>query len=401
VSTAGTEGDGSSHTGLPQSVSAHGRFVAFESGASNLVPGDTNGVEDVFVRDRRSHTTSRVSVSSIAEQANGESFQPTISADGRLVAFTSLASDLVGGDTNGFGDVFVRDLRTHITRRVSVSTTGDQGDGDSWEPSISADGRLVAFTSWASDLVGGDTNGFGDVFVRNLRTQTTRRVSVSSAFVQGNDVSKGPSMSADGRFVAFTSEAANLVPGDTNIASDVFVRDRRNRTTTRVSVSATGAQADYYSNEPAISGDGRFIAFASKASNLVSQPTGGYHVFVRDRRNHSTALVSVGLTGTPGDQDSLGPSISADGRYVAFYSFASNLVGADKNTSYDVFVRDLLTHATSLASMDNGGAQGNADSGSASLSADGRYVAFSSYASNLVRGDTNDAYDVFLRGPLF
>lgn len=340
VSSAGAEGNGN---GYSTSTSADGRFVAFVSNASNLIGGDTNGLPDVFVRDRRAGSTRRVSVSSAGAQGNGNSFSPSISADGRFVAFYSSASNLVGGDTNGSYDVFVRDRQTGKTRRVSVSSAGSQGDGRSSAPSISANGRLVAFESLASNLVGGDTNGSSDVFVRDRRTDTTRRISVSSAAVQGDGASVDPSISPDGRLVAFGSLASNLVGGDTNGSSDVFVRDRQTGKTRQVSVSSAGTGGNGQSHAPSISFDGRFVAFYSDASNLVGADANGtFDVFVRDRQTGRTRRVSVSSTGVEGDGVSTSPSISADGRFVSFDSLASNLVGGDTNGAYDVFVRGPL-----------------------------------------------------------
>jgi Tol biopolymer transport system component len=184
-------------------------------------------VEDIFVRDTVTGRTTRVSVSSRERQANAGSQQASISADGRYVAFVSFASNLVAGDTNGTWDVFMRDTAKGKTTRVSVSSGGQQGNDQSGTPSISADGRYVAFYSYASNLVAGDTNGKADVFVRDTVTGRTTRVSVSSRERQGNGYSYEPSISTDGRYVAFYSLASNLVAGDTNTAGDIFVRDRR------------------------------------------------------------------------------------------------------------------------------------------------------------------------------
>jgi hypothetical protein len=210
------------------SVSAHGRYVAFASQATNLVPGDTNGFGDVFVRDRLSGTTERVSLDSGGAQGNSASYDPSISADGRFVAFVSDAINLVPGDTNGKPDIFVRDRQSGRTERISVNSAGAQGDDQSAIPSISADGRFVAFASQATNLVPGDTNGLMDVFVHDRLSGLTERVSVDSFGAQGNGISAlfGLSISADGRFVAFESYASNLVHGDTNGYEDVFVHDR-------------------------------------------------------------------------------------------------------------------------------------------------------------------------------
>ncbi len=341
VSTAGVQGDGATFD--RPSVSADGRFVAFDSSATNLVSGDTNGFFDVFVRDWKLHKTTRVSVSTAGVQGDGDSVGPSISADGRFVAFLSSATNLASGDTNGFLDVFVRDRKLHKTTRVSVSTAGVQGDGDSSQPSISADGRFVAFRSSATNLVSGDTGGFLDVFVRDRNLHKTTRVSVSTAGVQGDGASVLPSVSADGRLVAFASDATNLVSGDTNGFRDVFVRDRKLHKITRVSVSTAGVQGDGGSNGPSISADGLLVAFDSTATNLVSGDTNGFaDVFVRDRKLHKITLVSVSTAGVQGDGDSFGPVISADGRLVAFLSSATNLVSGDTNGFQDVFVRGPL-----------------------------------------------------------
>ena len=398
VGSGGVQGNAES--GDP-SISADGRFVAFVSSASNLVPGDTNRRADVFVRDRRTGTTRRVSLGAGGAQGNGDSSEPALSANGRFVAFYSEARNLVPGDTNGQADVFVRDRRTGTTRRVSLGSGGSQSNGASVQPALSADGRFVAFISDATNLVPGDTNGLTDVFVRDRQTGTTRRVSLGAGGAQGNWGSVEPAVSADGRFVAFTSLADNLVPGDTNgITADVFVRDRQTGTTRRVSVGPGGVQSDGNSQFPALSADGRFVAFWSQATNLVPTDTNGTaDVFVRDRQTGTTRRVNVGPGGVQANDISFYLALSADGRFVAFSSFATNLVPGDTNGSYDVFVRDRQKGTTRRVSLGPGGAQGNDSSYDPAVSADGRFVAFSSDASNLVPGDTNGFTDVFVRIP--
>jgi Tol biopolymer transport system component len=281
----------------------------------------------------------RVSVDSTGHQGNGDSSSPAISADGSSVAFTSAASNLVLGDSNGFEDVFVHDTVTGVTERVSVDSTGHQGNGDSLSPAISADGSSVAFTSAASNLVSGDTNGFEDVFVHARVTGVTERVSVDSTGHQGNGDSLSPAISADGSSVAFTSAASNLVSGDTNGFEDVFVHARVTGVTERVSVDSTGHQGNGDSLSPAISADGSYVAFTSAASNLVLGDSNGFEdVFVHARVTGVTERVSVDSTGHQGNGDSLSPAISADGSYVAFTSAASNLVSGDTNGFEDVFV---------------------------------------------------------------
>jgi Tol biopolymer transport system component len=400
VSTAGAQAN---LGGTFPALSPGGRFVAFTSSANNLVPGDTNGRSDVFVRDRRMGTTRRVSLSTGGAQGNAPSFQPAISLGGRFVAFTSSANNLVPGDTTNAEDIFVRDRLAGRTERVSVGPGGAQGNDSSFFPAISADGRFVAFWSYATNLVPGDTNGARDVFVHDRRTRTTERVSVGRNGAQGNDHSAGtPALSADGRFVAFWSGATNLVPGDTNLTGDVFVHDRRTNRTERVSSSTGGAQGNGFSFfDVAISADGRFVAFSSDATNLVPGDTNNAtDVFVHDRRTRTTERVSVGRNGAQSNgasEDDV--ALSAEGRFVAFSSAASNLVPGDTEV-VDVFVHDRRTRTTERVNVGPNGAQANSGSSGSSvtgLSADGRFVAFQSVATNLVPGDTNDAFDVFVR----
>ena len=248
------------------------------------MPDDTNDQPDVFLRDREKGTTRRVSVGLRGAQGDGPSFDPAISADGRFIAFVSIASNMVPGDTNGLRDVFIRDRKCGTTRRVSWGRGGAQSDGSSFDPAISADGRFVAFESEATNLVPGDTNDGRDIFIRDRKAGTIRRVSVGPKGAQGDRDSENPDISADGRFVVFWSFATNLVPGDTNNLGDVFVRDRKAGTTRRVSVGPNGAQGsgDGEESEPAISADGRFVAFKSISANLVPGDTNGRSdVFVR------------------------------------------------------------------------------------------------------------------------
>jgi Tol biopolymer transport system component len=398
VSSAGVQGNQNSTT---PSLSADGRLVAFTSDATNLVAGDTNGASDIFLRDLSSGVTSRVSVSSAGAQGNAFSFSPRVSADGKIVAFASQASNLVAGDTNGFIDVFVRDLANAQTSRVSVSSAGVQGDQPSFGPvGLSADGRFVAFASASTNLVAGDTNLQSDVFVRDRTANQTTRVSVATGGVQANGSSADPSMSADGRFVAFVSTASNLVAGDTNAGQDVFVRDRTAGQTTRVSVATGGAQANGESFVPSISADGRFVAFSSFASNLVPNDTNiQQDVFVRDRTTGQTTRVSVGPGGAQGNGFSDFPTISADGRLVAFISDASNLVPDDNNGVVDLFVFDRTTGRMTRVDVSSTGQEANERVIiTSAISADDRFVVFDSAATNLVPNDANgELADVFLR----
>ncbi len=394
VTTGGVEGNLESYDA---SISADGRFVAFRSRASNLVAGDTNACLDVFVRDRLNGLTERVSVDSSGIQGNGDSSGPSISADGRYVAFRSESANLVPGDTNGWSDIFVRDRLLGLTDRASVASGGAQGNWGCGNPSISSDGRFVAFLSGSSNLVSGDTNGTWDVFLRDLQSGTTERVSVDSVGGQANGPSDVPSISADGRFVAFESHASNLVAGDTNGFTDIFLRDRQLGTTQRVSVSTGGAEGDSDSTGSAISADGRYVGFHSTATGLVASDTNAcMDVFVRDCLSLTTERVSVNASGAEGDSHSYDPALSADGRFVAFDSNASNLIAGDVNGFYDVFVRDRQNGTTQRVSIESSGVEANGYSFSPSVSGDGRLIAFESWAWNLVAGDTNLAYDVFV-----
>jgi hypothetical protein len=395
VGTAGNQANGSCEFA---SISTDGRYVAFASPADNLVAGDTNGNRDVFLRDRQAGTTIRVSVDNAGTQADDVADRPVISGDGRYVAFESRATNLVAGDTNTNYDIFVRDLQTNTTTCVSVDNAGTVGNLASTLASISTDGRYVAFVSFANNLVPGDTNGFFDIFVHDRQTGGTTRVSVDNAGTQADDASSIPALSGDGRYVAFSSLATNLVAGDTNGFRDIFVHDRQTGTTTRVSVDSAGAQADADCDTPAISGDGRYVAFQTTATNLVAGDTNGaWDIFVHDRQTGTTTRVSVDNTGVEANGMSIGASISADGRYVTFASDATNLVAGDTNGARDVFVYDRTTGGIVRASVDTAGTQGSGASTFPEIGRDGRFVAFESDATNLVAGDTNGQRDIFVR----
>jgi uncharacterized repeat protein (TIGR01451 family) len=366
--------------------------------ATNLVPRDTNGKRDIFVRDLQTGQIRRVSVSSTGAEADGASIDPFLSADGRFVTFSSAAANLVPGDTNGANDIFVHNRQTRTTSRVSLRTGSAQARGDSVAPVLSGDGRLIAFQSDAANLVLGDTNRTADIFVRDRLAGRTTRVSVNSRRGQAKGGSFSPALSGDGRFVAFQSEASNLVARDTNQASDIFLHDRKTGLTTRASVTTNEAQANGASFDPALSADGRFVAFRSFASNLVPGDTNERSdVFVRDRRTGKTLRVSVNPDGTQTHVGSFTPALSADGRFLAFRSSSANLLPWDTNGVADIFVYNLLTAKLTRASVGASGAQANLGSFAPALSADGRFVAFYSYASNLVQGDINRQADVFIR----
>jgi hypothetical protein len=388
VDSSGAEANGGS---TKPAVSDDGRYVAFQSSASNLVSEDTNNVDDIFVHDRQTGATTRVSVRSNGAQANDGASSPAISGDGLFVAFYSEASNLLNGDTNGFADIFVHDRQTGQTTRVSVDSIGNEANAppphDYAVVSISGDGRFVAFYSDASNLVGGDTNNETDIFVHDRQTGRTIRASIASDGTEANAGSGYPNLSGDGRYVTFSSGATNLVAGDTNGKTDVFVRDLQAGTTTRVSVNSRGEQADIGGHDSDISGDGRFIVFLSSSNNLDPREEDVASkdlVYVHDRQGGQTTLASVYSEGwvlEVGIVDQ--PVISRDGRYVAFDFHSHGAIwGA-------IVVRDLLT-GTSIA-------HGNDSSGWPALAADGNVIVFADGASNLVSGDTNDVSDIFVK----
>jgi Tol biopolymer transport system component len=397
VDSSGAEALGYS---VCDSISSDGRFVAFWSDASNLVAGDTNGVEDLFVRDRVTGITERVSVDSSGVQGNGWSGQGSLSADGRFIAFSSESSNLVAGDVNGVQDVFLRDRLTGTTELVSVDSAGVQGNGVSYVTALSADGRLVAFESQATNLVAGDTNSVGDVFVHDRVTGITERVSVDSSGNQATDWSAGPWISADGRFIGFSSNAPNLVANDTNGFEDAFVRDLVLGTTERVSVNSSGTQGNSQSTLSGISSDGRFVLLTSTAKNFSAYDYNqASDVFVHDRVTGSTERVDVDSYGRECDLGAQAAGgMTADGRIVAFFSASASLVSDDTNEDYDAFIHDRVTGITERVSVDSQGGEQHGRNGStqALISADGRIVAFTSDADDLVAGDTNSTPDVFV-----
>jgi len=436
IASDGTQGNEDS---FASDITPDGRFVTFTSYASNLVPGDTNNTEDIFLRDRTAGTTTRVSVGDSENQANALSSWGTISANGRYVAFSSTANNLVPNDADFRDDIYVRDLVNQTTTLVSTDAAGNKGNAESVGALISPDGRFISFSSVASNLVPGDSNTFSDTFIRDRDTDddgifdepgmvSNVRISVDSNGGQANGNSYTGWISSDLRFVVFDSWATNLVAGDNNNfcqididpelenCPDIFVRDRDTDgdgvfdeagavSTTRVSLSSAGAEGNCYSQDPRISQDGRFIFFESCASNLVSGDTNGLaDVFMHDRQTGTTTRVSVSSSGAQGDRESNLYDISPNGRFILFDSNAANLVAGDTNDCGsgpghcgDVFVRDRVTQITTRVSVDSAGNQANAVSGGGdAITSSGGVVAFSSHASNLVVGDTN----ICPRGPL-
>lgn len=381
-------------------VTPSGRFVAFESRATNLLDGgaDTNGAPDIFVRDRRRGVTTRVSVSSGGVEGNGFSQVPAISANGRFVLFESFADNLVPDDGNAARDVFVHDRRTGETRRVSEAADGAGGDGHSrpYGASLSASGRYAVFHSGSTNLVPGDANGVNDAFLKDLRTGAVTIVSRAPDGGPADGHSSDPSLSPNGRYVAYDSRATNLVPGDANDASDVLVFDRKTGVARRASVASDGTEGDGASYDPVVSNDGAVVAFYSYATNLVEGDTNASSdVFVHDFRSGETRRVSVDADGNQVTGDSYYAALSQDGKTLVFYTEADGLVPEDANGTADVYAVDLVDGSIRLLSTNAQGEAGNGFSFlyAASLSINGRWCVFASAATNLVPQDPNGATD--------
>ena len=395
ISSAGIQANGDSEE---PSISSDGFIIAFISEATNLVPGDTNASQDVFVHDLDTGITERVSVASAGTQGDDDAFSLSLSSNGSFVAFGSFAANLVAGDTNDVIDVFVHDRDSGTTARVSIATAGTQANDESFSPAISSSGRFVAFRSDATNLVANDTNNNSDIFVRDRTLGVTQRVSVASDGTQANGDSILPAISADGRFVAFSSEASNLVAGDSNNLADIFVHDRQNDTTVLIVGPAEfNTASGIIIVAPSISPDGDFVGFRSNADDLVPGDTNNsFDTFLIDRGTAIAERSSVSTSEGEGNSDSSRPSISSNNRFVVFSSIATNLVSEDTNGFEDVFVRDRDEGRTRRASLTFDGSEGDNRSFFAVISGDGQYVAFTSLAENLVTNDTNGFSDIFV-----
>lgn len=401
-SSVGTVGNRSSYP-RREALSHSGRFVVFYSEASNLVPGDTNQEQDVFVRDRLEETTERVSVSSLGIQGETPktfplpplSNDPAISGNGRFVAFTSTASNLVPGDTNDAIDVFLHDRDAHETSRVSLSSSGMQGHNGSSEPSISEDGRFVAFGSSAGNLVSSDTNHVRDVFVRDTQTQETTRISMKQNGEQARAASWESAISANGEAISFVTWS-RITPSDDK-GRDVFVHDRVTGQNTWVSQSQTGERVVRKCFDSDISGDGRRVVFWSVGANFVAGDDNlEADVFLRDLSRGRTRRLSIGLNGEDTDERSYEPRISSDGRTVAYWSAAANIVEGDGNKAMDIFAVDLSARDTFLVSQTSSGEQLKAYSYGPAISGNGRAVSFYTHGRAVPDDDNGHRADVYV-----
>ncbi len=388
------------------SLSRDGTLLAFASAADDLVTGDDNQASDIFVYNAATGQVNLVSVTGNGKPANGASVTPALAGEGRYVAFASQASDLVLDDSNQRWDIFVRDLVSGETSRVSVASDGSQANGDSFNPAISGDGRYVVFESDASNLVSGDTNGRRDIFLHDRSDGSTVRISETED-QQANGDSLLPAISDDGQWIVFESAATNLVDQDTNQVTDVFAWQRSTGALQRLSLEpASQVQGNGPSSLAVIAGGGRYVAFRSFADNLVPGDSNAtWDIFVYDLQADEMELATITQEGGQADPALLfpdapltRPAISADGRYLAFQSDAANLVAGDTNAQVDIFVRDLAARTTQRVSVTSSGAQANGHSFFPQLSGDGGNLAFLSQASNLVAGDDNGFVDGFLYG---
>lgn len=392
------QSNGESHAPM---LSGDGRLVVFLSLASNLVEGDNNGLMDVFVYDRNTDLVELASIGFDGAPADGVPSRPSISSDGRYVVFESTANNLVEGDTPDLTpEVFLFDRLTRKTEFISLTSEGEQIEQDAFSrrPAISADGRYVVFYSNAQALSQGAAEDTLNIYLRDREAGLTTLLTRGCDDTPANGDSTYPTLSDDGKWAAYYSDAINLVEGDTNVRTDVFLYSIEQDMTWRVSVASDGSQANGTSYVSAISADGRYVAFESSSTNLVEgDGNGAWDIFVHDQQTGLTELVSRTWNGSLANADSFVPSISADGRYVAFYSNASNLVLGDTNQYADVFRHDRLLHTTVRVSLGDWLQQGDNHSQCSSISQDGQEVAFYSYAENLVVGDTNGVRDVYLR----
>ena len=397
VHTDGTQGElGNSNLAA---VGGAGRFVAFESGAWTLVDGDGNGTTDVFLRDTAAPSTERISVSSTGIEGNGESTHPSVSEDGRFVAFVSSARNLVIPPTAfSRSHVYLRDRQAGTTTLVSATLAGTEGSASSDFPSLSADGRYVAFTSLAADLVDPPTNGYQHVFRYDRITGEIRLVSRHDDGTEAGQACYHPSISGDGNLVVFHTHAS-LEWRDQTSNRDVYVRDIAAAHTALVSVASNGVEAgSLHSQNPVISADGSRVAFESTADNLVPGVGGMPHIYVRSLGGASTSLASVSDNGTPGNGASYFPSINANGSSVAFQSDATNFV-PDGNGWADVFVHRAGVPIERASVPDDalGDPEGNGWSWNPAIGSDGGTVAFESWSTDLVADDTNGFADIFVR----
>lgn len=403
IATGGVEGNNAS---TKNSIDANGVYVTFASSASNLVSNDTNSAKDIFLHNRSTGATVIVSVGTGSTQANGDSDAPVISSDGKWVVFHSYATNLTADvDTNDSADVFRYNVTTGAINRVSNDTGAGNANGHNFNPVIDEDGDFIVFQTDATDLFASDTNAKSDIVMYTVATTAIAQISKDSGGLATDGNSMNPAVSADGKKIAYSSIATDIVASDTNSYSDIFYYDVTLGTTIRVSKANDGTQGNERSYFPAISANGRYVAFESDATNLLasSADTNAVaDVFVYDTTTNTISRVSVASGGTQSNGTSGGSidypniSMSEDGTFVVFRSAATNLVSSDTNVFTDVFMYDRQSNVTVRVTQLLDGTQFNNVSYYPVITRTGTYVAFYSYASNVVTGDTNGVGDVFV-----
>jgi Tol biopolymer transport system component len=367
----------------------------FGTSGSDVLVGTTGN--DVLVGDPQGPSLKVISLLGSGLAASGASGGARFSPDGNRVVFQSVAADLVTGDTNGKTDILIKNLLTRNIDRVSVNATGGQANDHSSDAVFSPDGGKVLFSSSASDLVPGDTNGRQDVFVKDLATGAVTVVSVSAAGVQGNDLSFGFAFSPDGNSVIFQSAASNLTAGDTGGHLDIFLKSLVTGVVDKISASAAGLGGDGDSFAPQFSPDGNFVVFHSAARNLTADSVGTYEIYLKNISTGAVTLISKNAAGDPANQATGQPVFSPDGTRIAYSSNASNLVAGDLNGMADIFIYDIATQATQLVSLSALGVSGNGGSYMPRFSPDGTKIVFHSYSTNWAANDANAGADLFVK----
>lgn len=395
-----TQSNGNSSKG---NFSPDGTKIVFYSNASNLVENDTNNRVDIFIKDLITGIISRISTDKDGNQSNGNSDSPSFSPDGNKILFISAATNLVSNSTNDGYAVFIKDIIDNSITMVSTSYSGSHPDADCFNPSFSRDGKKVVFSSNASNLISNDTNGYEDIFVKYLSSGFISRVSTSSTGIQANRYSREASFSPNGENVIFTSKASNLVSNDTNAVNDIFIKNLLDQSIIRISTDSNGDEVFGYGDEDdqgswdaKFSPDGSKVLFSSQAITLVDNDT-NYRIdlFLKDIETGEVTILSTNSEGAQANYDSYEAQFSYDGNKIVFTSAASNLIEGDTNNTYDVYIKDLTNGNFSRVSTDSLGNQANSFSNGASFSNDGKKVVFTSNASNLVETDTNSRYDIF------
>lgn len=399
VSTSDTGVKGDGHSQAPD-LSSSGHVVAFESMATTLDPADTDPGLDVYAKDTTTDELILVSSSDAGVKGNALSVQPAISGDGRLVAFYSEATNLDPADTDAVPDIYLKDLTSGDVSLVSTSDAGVNGNGFSLGPDLTDTGSKVSFYSAATNLDPGDTDGVFDVYVKDVATGDLTLASVTQSGVNANDVCTLPTIAPSGTRVAFQCAATNLDPRDTDSTTDVYAKDLTTGELFLVSTSSVGGKGNGVSQDPSVSSAGNRVAFSSVATNLDPADTDLVSdIYVKNLATGTLRLLSTSDDGVKGNGLSRWPVLSADGRRVAFASASTNLDPADTDTNHDVYVKDLATGDIALAATTVDGVKSNTGSTLPAISGEGRRVAFQSSATNLDPADTDQTLDIYLKRP--